>query len=484
MEISVNLTLIVSFVMQLGFSSLGVADVRTISVQNVVDEVLARGHDRKNIEYAYQMSEQPYTKVLGVHDWGFTTSGSWELSRFESLSGTTNNEDKTRIFKFGFSKKFSSGTTLNLDYARLYQDSILNSFSSSLRPPNLVQDEVALTIKQDLLSNFFGVSDRRKLNAAERTYYKAKLDREESLEELVLKGVRVFWDAFVAKEALKESLEARDKYRFLVKTLERKNQQGFLDKGELAKASAELSNFERSVKSSSLNYLNTLDQLFLIMNQPPAEDIEFSISKMIPEVPLAKGESKLENLRKVRAAQLEMESAKDDRDVAHLETYPLLNFVGKSQYNGVDETSKLSYSDMTSWSHPKYYMGLEFATKLGSHQAEGEFRYREAAYQKALTQLQKTKSEEWDRMERTFRSVKANYLVATVAEDALNSWEKVIRIQEKNFRVGRISTAELIQDYNSYFQAQTRRSQAVAEYNYSIQEYLSSRDLVIRGEKL
>lgn len=87
-------------------------------------------------------------------------------------------------------------------------------------------------------------------------------------------------------------------------------------------------------------------------------------------------------------------------------------------------------------------------------------------------------------MERTFRSVKANYLVATVAEDALNSWEKVIRIQEKNFRVGRISTAELIQDYNSYFQAQTRRSQAVAEYNYSIQEYLSSRDLVIRGEKL
>ncbi len=231
-------------------------------------------------------------------------------------------------------------------------------------------------------------------------------------------------------------------------------------------------------------YLNNLDQLFLLMNQPPAEDIDFVVPKMIPEIPLAKGDFKLENLRKVRASQLQMESTKDDRDVAKQETYPVLSFVGKASYNGVDETSKLAYSDMTSWSHPRYFLGLEFSTKLGSEGTQGEFRYREAAFQEAQTNLQKSKNEEWDRLERTFRAVKAKYLIAKVAEEALESWQKVIRIQEKNFRVGRISTAELIQDYNSYFQTLTQRSVSIADYNFSIQDYLATRDLVIKSESM
>ena len=182
---------------------------------------------------------------------------------------------------------------------------------------------------------------------------------------------------------------------------------------------------------------------------------------------------------------MQVESNKDDRDVAKSEVaYPLLNFVGKSSYIGIDETSKLSYSDMTSWSHPRYYLGLEFSAKLGSSQSAGEYRFREAAYQEAQTNHQKAKNEEWDRLERTFRAVKAKYLIAKVADEALTSWQKVIVIQEKNFRVGRISTAELIQDYNSYFQTQTQHSSAISDYNFSIQDYLAARDLVIKAESI
>ncbi len=473
-----NASLIVALLV---LPQVALSEIQKISVQNVIDALMTQGLDRKIVDLTYQKSELPLMRAQGLYDWTLTSAGSWELSKFESLTGLANPEDRTRIYKLGFSKKTMTGTTLGLDYSRTYQDSILNSFTTNLRPPSLVQDQIDFSLRQDMLNNFFGVNDRARVNSAESQINRAKIDRVESLEELVLRGVRVFWDAYLARESLKEQLDAREKYRFLVRTLERKSAHGFDDKGELAKARAELTNYDRAVKSASLNFLNILDQLFLLMNQPPTQDVEFIVPDVLPEIPVAKEEVQLENLRKVRASQMQINVTRYDRDVAKWESYPMLSLVGRASSNGVEETADLAFSEMNSNTNPKYYIGLEFAMKFDSQQARGELANKEATYQEALTTFQKSKSEEWDRLEKTSRALKAKYIVAKLAQEAVVNWQKVITVQERNFRVGRISTAELIQDYNMYYRTYSSRSTATADYHFAIQEYLAARDLIIKS---
>ncbi len=475
-----NLRALVLF-LSLFYGAIATAEVKQLSVQDVVDQILKSGKDKKNIDYAYQRLELPLDTALSNFDWGLTSTVGWEINRLESLTGFNNVEDRNLVWKLGLSKKFSTGTKFDLEYSRTMVNSILSTFANSIgRLPNTVQDQAGITIRQNLLGNFFGLSDRAKLTVAERNFSKASMDREESLEDLILKSVNTYWMAFKAKETLKRSLDAREKYTVLVKTLERKNRQGLSERAEYTKAKAELANKERDVKSASVDYLNLLDQLFLLLSLPPSEDVVFVLPKNLPEAPVVREDKKLETLRKVRGAAINVENAKEEKEAARKETWPTLDLVGQSTVNGVEPTADAANSDMSSGEHYRSFVGLEFNMKFDSNLAQGTYANKSVLYNEALNNFEKIKDEELDRMERTLRDVKAKFLVAKAAMEASEHWERAIKEQERNFRVGRISTAELIQDYNTYYATVSLKSAAVSDYYYVLQEYMAARDQLVK----
>lgn len=457
------------------------AAVLKLSVRDAIDMVLQSGNDRKLIDYGYLRSEYPLYQALGVYDPAFTSSYTYEKNRLESLSGIANPEDKNTIWKAGLAKKFSTGTLLSVEYSRFKQESVLNSFLAGLRPSTQAMDQVDFVLRQNILGNFFGILDRGAVDIAERMVQKAELDKYEVMEDLVLQTIRAYWRAFATKESLQDTMLGREKYRQLVAALKRKFGRGIDDdRAELPKAEAELANQERSVKIASLNYLNAVDTLVTLMNVPPAEDIEFVVPLRVPPPPAVEDDKLLiAGLRKVKAAQLGLASAAQSKRAAELGNFPTINLIGQASFNGVERTENKSFADMSNGNHPRYLVGVEMNYRFGSDAARGEKALKGVQFMESEVALDKAKIEGWQILETTARNVKAKYLIATTAEDTLAGWERAIRQQEKNYRVGRISTAELIQDYNAYFFAQSARSNALSDYHVAIQEYAAARDRIL-----
>lgn len=473
--------MLVTLTISVGVSGSAHAEALKLTVKDVVDRVLVAGHDRKLIDFTYQQSEFPLYQALGQFDPTLFSSYSHEQSRLETLSGISNPEDKTTVWKAGVSKKLPSGTIFSTEYSRTKQDSVLNSFTSSLRPSSQVLDQFDFSIRQNILGNFFGVLDRERVQIAERSVQRAELDKYESTEDLVLLAVRSYWTTFAAKEALQENIQAREKYRQLVSSLRRKFGKGIDDdRAELPKAQAELANQDRAVKSASLTYLNALDSLFTLMNVPPADDVDFIVPQRIPPPPAeSDNAAMIGNLRKVSAARLNLANAEQEKKAVFWGSFPSVDLVGRATFNGVEVDSSNAFADMSNGNHPRYLGAIELTYRFGSDLARGQKALREVQLMEAEVRLEKTKLEEWERLERTARDVKSKYLVAKTANEAVDAWEKAIRQQEKNFRVGRISTAELIQDYNSYFRALATQSSALSDYQITLNEFAAARDRLV-----
>lgn len=457
-----------------------------LSPQDVVDRVLKNGYDAKAIEFQARKSVANLYKARGVYDWGVAGSLSYEINKNESLSGISNQEDRTTYWTGAFTKKTSTGSLFSLGYSRTFQQSKLSGFSSSLRPSDQVQDQFDFGIRQDLIGNFFGLLDRTRIEVAEQAVEQSRMARLESLESLVLQAVQVYWQCYIAKETLKESLQAREKYSFLLKTLENKNRLGLADTSDVFKARAEYQNQERNVKVASHQYLVALDELFLLMRENSSSDsgneVEFVVSDGIPPVPNLVSKE-LESFRDIQASVMTLQNAELERKAAKLATLPELAIFGKSSFNGVEQKATDAFSDMTSASHPRYTVGLELKLRIDSDLVRGEKELREIQYAEASNALDKLRAQKQEELLRAYRDVQSKYTIAGSAIEAYKNWASAVKEQERKFRMGRISTTEMIQDYNSFFRSQAQKSSAIGSYHVALHFLDATRDELVLPEK-
>ncbi|NUM88986.1 MAG: hypothetical protein HUU37_07265, partial [Bdellovibrionales bacterium] len=83
-----------------------------ISPQSVVDRVLGHGRDAKVAALQEDKAVAGVHSAMAVYDWKLAGSWSKEDNRSVTLSGLSNLEDDTTIWKTSLSKKLPTGTTV------------------------------------------------------------------------------------------------------------------------------------------------------------------------------------------------------------------------------------------------------------------------------------------------------------------------------------------------------------------------------------
>jgi len=449
-----------------------------LAPQVIVDSVLNQGLESRAIQLEARKSDLPLARAQGAYDWTFNANSSYELTRLETLSGLSNLEDRNRLFSVGFSKKLPTGTALSLKYNRNYQDSITSSFLSSAHPPDQVLDFVDLGFRQDLLSNFFGIQERRRTAMASRDVAQADLRRKENLEDLVLDAVALYWKAYVSEAALREAIQAREKFGLLVRTVERKRSLGLAEPSDVAKVKTEFSSQDRHVKSASLQYLSDLDRLFSAAQLPYEKDVEFDVSLDLPAPPDDPA-VELDELRPVTQARLRVENAQAGLANAKMDLLPKVTLFGQMSFNGVDQQPGQSFSELTSGVHPRYLLGIELNYPLWSESLRGEARHQELLQDEAFNEMNRAREARSIELKQAERSVRSNYIIARMAKDTMIQWEKIIEDRERLFRNARVGTAEIIQDYSFYFRSKADHVAAVADYYYSYHRLRAAKDELV-----
>lgn len=469
-----------------------ITNAAVLKVEDYIQALREKSLIQKDINTGFQKSEA----AIYAADIGYDTFLNMKLtkedSKAESMAGSSNPQDKTEVFTVGVGKKWRTGSYLGLDYGHIFRDSVLDPKMTALLglTPIQYQNVTTLTFKQELWNNSFGYQDQRKREVAMLTRERAQLERDEAYEDLLMSGVKLYWDTYLAQENLKQSIAARDKFQQLYKNIQTKHSMGFDDRSELLKTQAELQNQERNIKAAKLYLSIMTEKLYNLAQMPLPAEVEISEGTVLTPPAVAYNatmawqsvnESELENLRKMRSMDKAISISSAELEIAKNNGKPSLNFLAQNSYYGLDQNQSPSFKEMSDASKPKYLVGLEFSMRFGNSQEKTETLTKQLQYEEALNQKEKLKIQMQESVVQSNRSMQVKYLVYSNAIETAKVWDKVIQNQERSHKLGRLTTSELLMDYGSFFRNRATLSQALADYKLALFEYQAIRDQLIKN---
>lgn len=454
----------------------------SVSPQSVVDEVMSKGYRAQEIGYETQLSYLGIEAVRSRFAMKLDSKLGYEYSEAEDLSGLANPLDKTYSLGTELSKLTRYGLLMSVAYEHVEQNSVLNPVIATTREPRLSYDQATLSLRQSLLRNYFGRADRLDLKVEESRMTDARLVRDEALEDVVLESLRQFWATYVSQIELRYSREARTRYEQLVDVVGRKGRFGLQKGGELAQVQAELEDAEQKVKVASSSYLKEVLRLSHLMRLETSEDLTFQVEDELPAVPKLEPVD-LQNLRKVRSLLIGLDTTDLKVQAVTARSRPQLDLVGRVASTGVEGDFDRSYSELVSGKRPTYFVGLEFSTTLDPAPARAAIAEQRITKLRKESELKRLQDELKENLQVLEYRVHSLYAAAKSAKQAAALREKSVRLQENEYRQGRLPIAELIRVYNSYFQSQINEIRTIGDYHIARNELAAARDeLVKKGE--
>ncbi len=464
------------------FISLSVQARLVLTPQKVIDLAISQGDLVKNSLYIAEKGKKQVALAKSVFDARVNFGVNYNFNQTENLSGQENIEDKTLSYSIGLSKKFSYGTYAEVKFDKISQNSVLDSFSQTLRDSSVNLNSIAINWGQDLLDNFGGKVDRMNIDIATLGLNNSSILKSEDLEKVVLQNLQYFWDAYVARETIKEAKLAQKKYDQLVKFVKSKAKVNFITPGELSQVLAEYEIQVQRVKLASVSYLQKLDSLYDSLNILNGSDCDFKIVTLIPTLPKINISQKIET-RDLQIQKNKFKIAKINYDKASVEGLPSLKLVGGMKFAGVEEEQGAALTEMVQGTKPQLYIGVEFSTLINSSLVKGELYDRKIDLLIEENNLKQARKSIYSKQMDQYRTTVAQYFIAKSALKTVKLRDKVVRERETGFKQGRIDLSDLIRSYNEYFSATLSKVKAIGQYHMSLNALASLRDVLVQEKR-
>ncbi|MEZ0391547.1 MAG: TolC family protein [Pseudobdellovibrionaceae bacterium] len=453
----------------------------SLTPQDVTQLVLKQSLRAKEI--GLQLEQVPFdlSQAESLFDYKFAASYGQQQTKFESSTQTYFLEDTSYLSSLSLTKPFITGTTLGVEYLGTTTSPV---YSSSA--PSPAQDSTnslwGFSLEQDLWRNSFGTADRATLRAAENSVKAARYTNINELQDLVLGAIRSYWVTFVAQETFKNSVDSRDRYAKLVASIKRKAGYGYTGPGELSQAQAELEDREQKVKSDSVAYLTSLDQLVTLLQLPAKTEIQFNFSEDLPPPP-KNDRPDVEQLRPVRASQLNLQASEEALTASQSLGYPDVSLVGRYYAQGLDESAGEANREMTSGQFPRYYVGVKLEYQFGSNFLDERTLNRKLSRDLAQTQLQRQKMELEDKGQDIQRRLQSTYAIAQSSKVQRELREKAARELARSYQQGRTDIAIFIDALNNYYTSAVQYKRSIGDYQFALSEWSAFQDRLVVDSK-
>jgi outer membrane protein TolC len=449
----------------------------SISPKEIPNLVLKQGLDTQAEILKQQQNRINLAEIRKNYDFQLTADVGNQYSKFEGLSRNSPLNDQTTTANIKLAKPFYTGTTLALEYNKASDRPEL--VPGSLSIGNYEQNIFGLSLEQNLWRNFFGVAARADLRSVEAGLKASKISEISNLQDVVLTAIRAYWSAYVAQETFQEAVRSRDRYQKVVSSVKKKTGYGYTNPGDSAQAQAELESREQIVKTASISYLASVDALVTLLNLPPQSEIKFVVPEKVNPPPEKPADVNIETLRPVQASLLKLEAATESLKSAQSNSYPDLSLVGRYSAQGLDPSSSESYSEMTSGTRPRYYVGLKLQYNFGSgYQKENEINKR-INQQLASLDLQKQRLLLADQKNNLLRQLQAFYSIVQSTQVQKTFREKASLELSRSYNQGRTDIAILIDSLNKYFDAEVRMTRAIGDYQTALSEWQAFQDQLV-----
>lgn len=447
----------------------------------VAERVLKDSPQAKIDNLTSELARLEYATALSRLDWSLTFTGGINRDETEQLTGGIIDRTDSLVTSVKLEKPLLTGTNVSLEYARNSNQFDFATGSTPTFNNSLTSDSLTLQLSQSLWNNSFGRGTRAEVNAAEKALEQARLQRLVSLQETVLRGIRLYWETFTARRNFEESVAARDRYVKLVESVRRKNSFGYTNPGELAQTEAELLAREATVKTESLNYLSKMDELKNFLNVPEATEVDVVASLDVPALPTLPATS-IEGLRSYRIQELRLKSSELREVAAKSRSGPSLALVAELEANGVNDQASDSFNEMIAQDNPRAYVGLllthQFGSGVQSERALNAKLNKQIASLNRDTEVRKLAERE------SFlkRQVQATYANALTSQNQKDFRQKAVQELQRSFNQGRTDISLLIEALNRYSASEVNYAVTLGQYQIALNEWAAFRDELIPSQ--
>lgn len=363
---------------------------------------------------------------------------------------------------------FKTGTTViggykysNVDFSEL--PGVMTGYSSLWSNPTAY-----IQIKQDLLKNCFGYTDRLQDDILKNMRDSKQVATEYQLSGLMVSGIFDYWSVAEDQKKLSAAESELIAYKKIYKAVSDNVAFGLFEKYNLYQFNALISGSEAKLAAAQLNYRKSAHKMLRNLNMPDAGgdslslvSIDDSLHTFDAAALYAKALGKRADIRQ---AKLALDSAEKQLQILNNQDLP----DAQLQLQGADErlgqvnagTGDIKYSN---WEAKLSVTKVLFDT-------DNSIQRRNARYQRAQAnlQLQNLKNQVKDEVQDGVAGVQTAYVGVEKTKDMVKDSQLYLDALLVRLKQGKISSVELKAAVDMMVVANNSNAEAVTGYNMAL----------------
>lgn len=327
--------------------------------------------------------------------------------------------------------------------------------SQGFQPPtDLNETAVNFGVRQSLYKNAFGHAYQQRLEAAAKRGLILVSQSEAEFEDLMISTVDSYYDVWVKREKVRTAVELFKSQKRLYNMIGKQYKLGTSEKPDYLESKIRLSNAEFGVKDAKRSFFESWRQLIIALSLPrELLDLEplripFKPDDFTSEAQAICRDHSLESIKKVDTKMVQMASrAKEAAGLSYEASKdglkPDIYLALSSRSNSLEDSWGKSLGESAAFKNPKYLISLGFDMFLDNPRQKAD----------ALEKYQKLKNAEinlkdlrdQNQMQWLVLCDKLKVLVRNkrILGQNIRLLKESAELQEKRFRLGRISAMEL-----------------------------------------
>ena len=392
-------------------------------------------------------------------------------------------KDTLADWSAGVQKKFGTGTEVSVNWSN-------TRYSSRPASPFLdpaYSSGLSIGVRQPLLQGFGSDRQTAGIRASEKNIAAASQLVGSEAANLAAGVKAAYWNLVFAwqdKTVRELSLALARK---LLEETEERIRAGRLAEVEIYQPRSEIARREENLILADRTIGLFEDELKLLLNSRDWH-LTYVPADLPPTAPIfpdpqAVEANALANRQDLKAAELAIEAARIEEEVARDNIRPVLDLVGLVGQGGTEERYGDSLRDAVEEPETEWQAGLAFSVPLENNAAKGRFRQAGAAHSRAKNQAQLLRLEVQKSVRTTVRDVGLAIKAMEATRKTSIATEKRLEAEQAKFEVGRATTFDVLTAQDAYSQALSQEKQSQVAYALALAELDRIQGLVgINGE--
>ena len=406
----------------------------------------------------------------GEFDMIAKAEGGAESKEYEPLIPQGSEKEKTAQWSVGLQQKYITGTEVSVSWNN-------SRYASTPESPFLdpaYNSGLTIGVRQPLLQGFGVDRQTASIRASEKNLAATTYMVSSEAANLAAKVKGAYWNLVYAWQDKSVKELSLTLARKLLEETEEKISAGELAEMDIYQPQSEIARREQNLILADRTIGLYEDELKLLLNSKDWYT-SFLPADLPPTAPITPDPRVIEDKAlstrpDLKAAELAIEAARIQEEVALDNVRPSLALVGMVGQGGTDSGYGDSLSDAVDSPETQWQGGLTFSMPLQNKGAKGLYRQASAAHSKAKNNAQLLRLEVQKSVRTTVRDVQLAIKAMDATKKTSLATRKRLEAEQVKFEVGRATTFDVLTAQDAYSQALSQEKQSEVAYALALAE--------------